>query len=183
MIDHFDVKYLSPNGFRVLVTDTNVTLPTGELVESGMHFRNSFHLHSLFTADLFVPCGGRPQSIHINNVNQMYDSEGKPKFKVHFFLYSFLPFYSHNFFLFQFLCLLFAIFLNKLFVIIISFFFSYLIDNRYLISIFFIENKDKYSILFILLLGYCRRSKLIFHSRCSLRIREGRSSVIQRFLC
>lgn len=30
------------------------------MIESGLYFRNTFHLHSLSSAELFVPCGGRP---------------------------------------------------------------------------------------------------------------------------
>jgi hypothetical protein len=32
MVDHFDLSKLSPSGFRVLVTEKNVTLPSGEKV-------------------------------------------------------------------------------------------------------------------------------------------------------
>ena len=32
MIKEFDPAKLGPNGFRVLITDTNVKLPNGELV-------------------------------------------------------------------------------------------------------------------------------------------------------
>jgi len=82
MIKHFDVSKLSPQGFRVLVTDTNVVLPSGELVASGLAFRNDFHLHSLSSADFFVPCGGRPEAVNLTNVSKMFDSKGKPRFKV-----------------------------------------------------------------------------------------------------
>jgi len=82
MISSFDTSKLSPNGFRVLVTDENVTLPSGELVESGLTFRNEFHLHPLSKADMFVPCGGRPASINLGNVKQFFDKNGKPKYKI-----------------------------------------------------------------------------------------------------
>ena len=36
---------LSPEGYLVLITDQNRILPSGELVESGLQFRNNFHLH------------------------------------------------------------------------------------------------------------------------------------------
>jgi len=82
MIDKFNPSKLSKGGFRVLTKDTNVKLPTGELVESGLVFRNDFHLHPLSTAELFVPCGGRPESVNLTNVHRLFDSEGNPKFKI-----------------------------------------------------------------------------------------------------
>jgi len=82
MIKDFDTSKLSPKGFKVLITDTNVMLPHGELVESGLAFRNEFHLHPLCTADLFVPCGGRPESVNLGNVKHMFTKDGKPKFKI-----------------------------------------------------------------------------------------------------
>jgi len=82
-IDNFNKSLLGPGGFLVTVNDTNVTLPSGEKVESGVQFRNDFHLHPLSTADLFVPCGGRPESINLNNVNNLLDAKtGKPKFRI-----------------------------------------------------------------------------------------------------
>jgi glutamate dehydrogenase len=82
MVDHFDETKLGAGGFKVLVTDTNVTLPDGTLVESGLTFRNDFHLNPLSSADLFVPCGGRPESVNAGNVAQLFDAEtGEPRFK------------------------------------------------------------------------------------------------------
>lgn len=34
-----------------------------------------------FKADLFVPCGGRPEAVNISNVSSLVDSEGTPHFK------------------------------------------------------------------------------------------------------
>jgi len=82
MISSFDTAVLSPGGFRVLITDTDVLLPHGEKVESGLNFRNEFHLHPLSKADLFVPCGGRPQSVNLNNVKTVIEKNGVPKWKV-----------------------------------------------------------------------------------------------------
>lgn len=79
MISHFDRSRLSPEGYLVLVDDRNVRLPSGEVVADGVAFRNRAHLN--YSADLFVPCGGRPDSIQIGNVNEMCDSEGKCHFK------------------------------------------------------------------------------------------------------
>jgi len=80
--DHFDVTKISSGGFRVLVTDENVTLPSGEIVKSGLNFRNDFHMHPLSTADLFVPCGGRPASVNLSNIKNFLDENGNPRFKI-----------------------------------------------------------------------------------------------------
>lgn len=73
-IDHFSADKLSDGGFRVLVSDRNITLPARtvqgvqiaeEEITNGMQFRNDFHTHPLAQADLFVPCGGRPASVHL----------------------------------------------------------------------------------------------------------------------
>lgn len=63
MIIDFDVKLLSSEGYRVLVDDSNITLPSGEVVNNGTSFRNTFHLRDVEKYDTFVPCGGRPESI------------------------------------------------------------------------------------------------------------------------
>jgi len=80
MIYHFDASKLSPQGFRVLVNEKKVTLPDGTVVDRCMEFRNLFHLHDSSSADLFVPCGGRPEAVNINNVHHMF-KDGKPRFK------------------------------------------------------------------------------------------------------
>ncbi|EPY50639.1 NAD-dependent glutamate dehydrogenase Gdh2 [Schizosaccharomyces cryophilus OY26] len=79
MIDHFDTAKLSAEGYRVLVKDNNVRLPNGEVVNNGTTFRNTAHLR--YKADVFVPCGGRPGAININNVDQLINEAGKPKIK------------------------------------------------------------------------------------------------------
>jgi len=56
-------------------------LPSGELVESGLLFRNSFHLNPNVSADFFIPCGGRPEAINVSNVHQMFNEKGVPRFK------------------------------------------------------------------------------------------------------
>lgn len=45
----------------------------------GTDFRNAAHLR--FKADLFVPCGGRPEAVNISNVLALFDADGKPHFK------------------------------------------------------------------------------------------------------
>jgi glutamate dehydrogenase len=80
MIREFNPKKLSSDGFIVLVDQKDVTLPDGTVVESGTDFRNSFHLDPRAAADLFVPCGGRPESINATTVKKI-TPDGKPNFK------------------------------------------------------------------------------------------------------
>jgi len=81
MIENFSRRLISPQGFLVTIKDRNITLPDGEIVANGLEFRNSFHLHPKFKADLFVPCGGRPASININNWREFLDENQEPRFK------------------------------------------------------------------------------------------------------
>jgi glutamate dehydrogenase len=81
MVEHFNRELLSPQGFMVHINDRNITLPDGEKVENGLDFRNNFHLHPKFRADIFVPCGGRPASVNISNWKAWIDEDGKPRFK------------------------------------------------------------------------------------------------------
>lgn len=81
MVHEFDKSKLSKGGFLVLISDRDVKLPSGEFVESGLKFRNEFHLNPLSSADVFVPCGGRPESINLSNVDKMFDEKGQPRFK------------------------------------------------------------------------------------------------------
>ncbi|KAL0089466.1 Glutamate/Leucine/Phenylalanine/Valine dehydrogenase-domain-containing protein [Phycomyces blakesleeanus] len=81
MINNFDISLLSSEGFRVLVDETNVTLPNGDIVENGLLFRNTFHVNPLATATIFVPCGGRPESIDLNNVKHLVADDGTLRFK------------------------------------------------------------------------------------------------------
>ncbi|KAL5337854.1 Glutamate/Leucine/Phenylalanine/Valine dehydrogenase-domain-containing protein [Aspergillus crustosus] len=74
MISEFDPAKLSPEGYRVLVDETNVQLPNGEVVHNGMVFRNLFHLRKDNDYDTFVPCGGRPESIDISTVGKLIEN-------------------------------------------------------------------------------------------------------------
>ena len=76
MISNFDVGKLSKDGFRVLIDETDVKLPSGETVANGMNFRNTYHLRAQATS--FVPCGGRPEAIDIANVGSLI-IDGKSK--------------------------------------------------------------------------------------------------------
>jgi glutamate dehydrogenase len=71
MINNFDVSKLSSEGYRVLVDDSNIRLPNGDLVYNGTSFRNTFHLRSDIHYDTFVPCGGRPESIDLTSANKL----------------------------------------------------------------------------------------------------------------
>ncbi|KAJ7465158.1 NAD-specific glutamate dehydrogenase [Mycena latifolia] len=78
-IGNFDKTKLSKDGYLVKVEEHDVKLPSGELVLDGTDFRNAAHLR--FKADLFVPCGGRPEAVNISNMAALVDAEGKPHFK------------------------------------------------------------------------------------------------------
>jgi glutamate dehydrogenase len=71
MIGQFDLSKLSKSGYRVLVDETNVKLPNGELINNGTQFRNTFHLRDTGLTDSFVPCGGRPESIDLSSVTKL----------------------------------------------------------------------------------------------------------------
>jgi len=81
MISEFDSTKLSSEGFRVLVDESNIKLPNGTIVDSGLKFRNEFHLDSLATASVFVPCGGRPEAVDLNTVSSLFREDGTPRFK------------------------------------------------------------------------------------------------------
>ncbi|CRG98508.1 glutamate dehydrogenase, putative [Plasmodium relictum] len=63
-------KYLSKDGFKISIEDHNVEI-FGKIIKSGLDFRNNFFLNPLNKCDLFNPCGGRPHSINIFNVNNI----------------------------------------------------------------------------------------------------------------
>ncbi|CCW67792.1 unnamed protein product [Phytomonas sp. Hart1] len=67
----FNRGKLSKDGFLVLVDDVDVKLPDGTLVRNGVQFRDEFHFLKYSDADIFLPCGGRPRSITIENVARL----------------------------------------------------------------------------------------------------------------
>lgn len=71
MISEFDTTKLSPDGYRILVDESNVKLPNGEVISNGTVFRNTFHLRETGLTDIFVPCGGRPESIDLSSVHKL----------------------------------------------------------------------------------------------------------------
>ena len=76
MIVNYDTSKLSKQGYRVLVEESNIKLPSGELVNNGTTFRNTFHLRETEHFDVFVPCGGRPESIDFSSASRLI-SKGK----------------------------------------------------------------------------------------------------------
>jgi len=78
-VANFDKTKLSKDGYLVKVEEQDTKLPSGEIILDGTDFRNGAHLR--FKADLFVPCGGRPEAVNISNVAGLTDTEGKPHFK------------------------------------------------------------------------------------------------------
>ncbi|MGD8539358.1 MAG: NAD-glutamate dehydrogenase [Candidatus Aminicenantes bacterium] len=81
MVEKFQRSLISHKGFLVTIKEQDAVLPDGEKVLSGLEFRNMFHLHPKFQADLFVPNGGRPASVNINNWSQYIDKKGNPRFR------------------------------------------------------------------------------------------------------
>ncbi|BGP01728.1 NAD-dependent glutamate dehydrogenase [Rhodotorula toruloides] len=79
MVVNFDRSKLSKDGYLILVDDRDVTLPNGDVVADGTDFRNTAHLH--YKADILVPCGGRPESVNVNNVSKLWDADGVTNFK------------------------------------------------------------------------------------------------------
>src|ERR1051325_5587903 len=67
--------------FRNLLTRKFFFNLDGQVVDDGLVFRNNFHLTNLVSAELFVPCGGRPEAVDLNNVHLLLDKNGKPRFK------------------------------------------------------------------------------------------------------
>lgn len=85
MISDFDLSKLSNVGYRVLVDEIDKKLPDGEIIARGVDFRNTAHTrnfkagHEGRSADVMVPCGGRPEAINISNVSQLIDDNGKSR--------------------------------------------------------------------------------------------------------
>lgn len=53
----------------------------GFVIENGLKFRNEFHLDRLAAADLFVPCGGRPEAVDLSNVTMLLKEDGTSRYK------------------------------------------------------------------------------------------------------
>jgi hypothetical protein len=53
MVEKYKGK-LSSKGYFISINDNNKTLPNGTFVESGMNFRNNFHLKFIITLKFLV---------------------------------------------------------------------------------------------------------------------------------
>lgn len=82
MVAEVDKSRLSSSAQLVLLSDRDLKLADGSVVQTGLTFRNNFHLSPMSSADVFVPCGGRPNSVTIHNVKKLLDAEGKPRFGI-----------------------------------------------------------------------------------------------------
>jgi len=80
-INNFRRGELSSGGFMVTVDEVNVRLPDGSTWATGAQLRDCFHLTKYAQADLFVPCGGRPNSVTTTNVRSLFLESGQPKFR------------------------------------------------------------------------------------------------------
>lgn len=76
----FDKSKLGPKGYAIMVEDKDIQLPNGKIIHSGIQFRNNFHLNlkEIYppnSINLWVPCGGRPNSIDVTTVQSLIDSK------------------------------------------------------------------------------------------------------------
>eukprot|EP00930_Biecheleria_cincta_P045104 TRINITY_DN31087_c0_g1_i1.p1 TRINITY_DN31087_c0_g1~~TRINITY_DN31087_c0_g1_i1.p1 ORF type:complete len:1227 (-),score=201.69 TRINITY_DN31087_c0_g1_i1:60-3383(-) len=82
-VQHFDTSFLGDGGFMVAITESNVILPDGSKWHTGAELRDNFHLTHYAAADLFVPCGGRPNAVNTDNVKCLFLADGiTPKFRM-----------------------------------------------------------------------------------------------------
>ena len=80
-MDHAELTRLMDNGLRSSHFDPSKLQGEGAFVvstedEAGTRIRNN--LHNTVRADLFIPSGGRPDTINMSNWKQFLDDEGKP---------------------------------------------------------------------------------------------------------
>jgi len=71
----YNKNLLSKDGAFVPIDAKNVKLPDGTVVD-GEQFMTEFHFSKHVRADTFVPCGGRPNSVTLNNVHKLIDVKG-----------------------------------------------------------------------------------------------------------
>lgn len=82
-IREFSKGLLGKSGFLVTCEETNVTLSDGSTWRTGAELRDKFHLTHYSTADLFVPCGGRPNSVTTETVKSLFTADGvRPRFRM-----------------------------------------------------------------------------------------------------
>jgi len=81
-VSAYDQTKLSAEGFFVDVKDTDKTLPDGTMVYSGRTFTETFHFSKYSSAQFFLPCEGEPNSVNLDNVDQLIDPiSGKCRFQ------------------------------------------------------------------------------------------------------
>jgi len=84
-IINFNRSKLGAGAFLVGIDEKDITLPDGTVWKTGAELRDKFHLTDYAAADLFVPCGGRPQAVNGKNVNKLFKNgvvkNGECKFK------------------------------------------------------------------------------------------------------
>jgi len=73
-VKNFSRSFLGEQGFMVTVEEADVCLSDGSVWRTGAELRDKFHLTPYATADLFVPCGDRPNSACSENVKQLSTS-------------------------------------------------------------------------------------------------------------
>jgi len=83
-LDHDELLRLAQYSVPIAQFDRNKLGPRGRIVPltdpEGVHLRNTIHNRAL--ADAFVPCGGRPGTININNWREHLQSNGTPTSRV-----------------------------------------------------------------------------------------------------
>ncbi|CCH58919.1 hypothetical protein TBLA_0B00760 [Henningerozyma blattae CBS 6284] len=75
-VSEFPAELLSKDGFFVSTSDMELKLPDGTIIANGTTFRNTFHTEIfkfVKKIDIFVPCGGRPNSINLSNLHCYID--------------------------------------------------------------------------------------------------------------
>jgi glutamate dehydrogenase len=81
-VKHFSRAFLGTSAFLVTIDDTDVVLPDGSKWHTGAELRDNFIFTEYATADLFVPCGGRPNTVTRDNVKKIFHPDGRPKFRM-----------------------------------------------------------------------------------------------------
>lgn len=81
-VREFERSLLGVGGFLVTVDEADVVLPDGSKWSHGVQLRDRFHLTDYATADLFVPCGGRPNAVTEDSVKSLLRADGRPKFRM-----------------------------------------------------------------------------------------------------
>ncbi|MFN3201480.1 MAG: NAD-glutamate dehydrogenase domain-containing protein [Bradymonadia bacterium] len=83
-LDHGELLRLVAEGLPIADFDPSHLSPRGQVVPlsapEGAHRRNT--LHERLTVDAFLPCGGRPGTIHEGNWRSFLDAGGRPRAKL-----------------------------------------------------------------------------------------------------